>query len=131
MENFFFWFGVVSFCIVSIILIWVLISMGPGWLVDGYRYFYKLNKKRNDKPKFEVNELVEWQGDEYKVYDRYYSDVNGDYKFKWLYIIHITDNNYKRDWDNDRSIANVFSDNLKKTGHKKREEDIDNLLQSE
>ena len=128
MESFFFWFGVVSFIIVSLIILALLISFGPELCKDLYRFFYKAYLKRNDKPRFEVGEIVMNRGHEYKVDAIYYSDMNNDYNFRWTYRLLITDHNYQRSWDDDRSCVCTWGEYITKTGHKKREEDIDKIL---
>lgn len=129
MTTFFFWFGVI--CFVLIVLFLIFTGVIYDIIIDAYRFLYKAYLIRNDKPKFEINDLVEWQGEEYKVYDIHYHDMNYDYKFRWVYMIQITDPNYKRDWDNDRSCATVWSNDLTKVAYKIREQKIDTLLQDE
>lgn len=128
MENFFFWFGVVSFCIVSLLILGVLINFGPEWVNDSYRFLYKSYLKRNDKPNFEIGDLVIWEGEEYKIHDRYYQDMNGDYNFKWLYRIQITHSNYQRSWEEDRSTALVYESNIERSKRAIRTEGIDKIL---
>lgn len=128
MVSFFFWFGVISFSVIVIILLasGIVIDI----IVDFYRFLYALNLKRSNKPKFEINEIVEWSNKLYRVSDRYFKDMNSDYKFGWRYQINALNPSIYNGWDNDEpNIVHVLSDNLKKTKFKKREDEINKILE--